>query len=353
MPLHGAVLGLTAALLFGLSSPLAKILLKESTPVIIAALLYLGAGVGLLAFELLTGRFSTQNTQDRRETPIHREDLPLLLGIVLTGGVLGPVLLLVGLQRLSAVPGSLLLNLEAPFTILLAVGLFHEHLGRREAGAILLILLGAGVINYQPGDFQFDWLGTAAISAACLSWAIDNNLTQRLSLRDPITIVRTKTLGAGVCTIMLAVVLDQRLPEPGTLASALAVGLMSYGVSIVLDLYALRILGAARESAFFATAPFIGAVAAIPLLDEEWTPSAMLGAVVMAVGVLLLLSEHHSHFHLHELTEHDHRHVHADHHQHDHESPDVILEPHAHLHRHVPLAHDHPHVPELHHRHSH
>ncbi|MGH7231553.1 MAG: DMT family transporter, partial [Nitrospiraceae bacterium] len=273
--------------------------------------------------------------------------------ILLTGGILGPVLLLVGLQRLSAVVGSLLLNLEAPFTILLAVGFFREHLGRREAGAILLILLGAGVMSYEPGALHFDWVGAGAIAAACMSWAIDNNLTQRLSLRDPIAIVRVKTLGAGACILSVAMALGDHWPEPRIVGYALVLGFLSYGVSVVLDLYALRLLGAAREAAFFATAPFIGAVAAVPLLGERWTGSAMLAAIIMAVGVFLLLSEHHSHLHLHEETEHDHRHTHTDHHQHDHESPEEIVRPHAHHHRHIPLAHDHPHVPELHHRHDH
>ena len=352
LPYQGVAFGVAAAILFGLSSPLAKLLLKESDPLLLAALLYLGAGAGLFAFELLLSRFSTTRPL-RQETPIRREDLALLFGILLTGGILGPILLLAGLQRLSAVVGSLLLNLEAPFTILLAVGLFRKHLGRREIGAILLIVIGVGFLNYHPGEIRTDWLGVAAIAAACLSWAIDNNLTQRLSLRDPIAIVRAKTLGAGIFTLVLALGLGRRLPNPGILGSALALGFMSYGVSVVLDLYALRMLGAAREAAFFATAPFIGAVAAVPLLGEQWTTTAMVSSVIIATGVLLLLSEHHSHLHLHEETEHDHRHAHTDHHQHAHELPEETLEPHAHAHRHLPLAHDHPHVPELHHRHDH
>lgn len=351
IPWQGAALGLAAAILFGFSSPLAKLLLTDIDPLMMAGLLYIGAGGGLLAYELLTGRFKDRDT--RRETPIRREDLPLILSILIAGGIVGPVLLLIGLERLSGVVGSLLLNLEAPFTILLAVGLFKEHLGRREASAIFLILIGVGIISFGPGSLGFDGLGTAAIAAACLSWAIDNNLTQRLSLRDPIAIVRTKAFGAGICTLVLAVILGQHWPEPRITGYALAVGFMSYGVSVVLDLYALRMLGAAREAAFFATAPFIGAVAAVPLLGDRWTSIVMLAAAMMASGVLLLLSEHHSHHHVHEEMEHDHSHTHSDHHQHAHNLPEEFLEPHAHAHRHLPLAHDHPHVPEIHHRHDH
>jgi len=350
LPWRGATLGLAAAILFGLSSPLTKLLLSEIDPLMMVALLYLGAGGGLMLYELVSGTF---RDNDRREAPMRREDLPLVLGILVAGGIVGPFLMLIGLQRLSAVVGSLLLNLEMPFTILIAVGLFKEHLGRREAGAILLILMGVGLISYRPGNPSFDGLGAMAIAAACLCWAIDNNLTQRLSLRDPIAIVRTKALGAGICTMAMAVVAGRRPPATEIIGYALMVGFISYGVSVVLDLYALRMLGAAREAAFFATAPFFGAVAAVPLVGDRWTPTVMLAAAAMGSGVVLLLAERHSHMHLHEETVHDHAHMHGEHHEHEHELQETAHEPHAHLHRHLPLAHDHPHVSELHHRHEH
>lgn len=344
--------GLAAAFLFGVSSPLVKWFLGGMEPIVLAALLYLGAGLGLLSFELLSGRHSVSD-ENRSETPLHREDGGLLFGVVLTGGILGPVLLFVGLQRLSALVGSLLLNLEAPCTILLATVAFREHLGRREMIAIVLIVIGAGLIGYRPGEIGGDWVGVIAVAGACVSWAVDNNLTQRLSLRDPIVIVRMKTLGAGACTLTVAVATGHHLPESAMLASVLAVGVLSYGVSVVLDVYALRILGAAREAALFATAPFIGAVAAVPLLGDRWTGMVTVAAVIMAGGVALLLTEYHSHWHVHEDTEHDHRHAHADHHDHIHDASIDPCVPHAHRHRHPPLAHDHPHVSELHHRHDH
>lgn len=348
----GAALGLGAAFLFGISTPLAKMLLQESHPLLIAGLLYLGAGLGLFVLEFFQGS-STRNIEARRETPLRFEDLGLLLAILVTGGILGPVLMLYGLQRLSAVPASLLLNLEAPLTILLAVTFFREHLGRREAVAVFLIVAGVGVLSYSPGAVKGDWVGAGAIAAACLCWAIDNNLTQRLSLRDPITLVRFKTLTAGTCTLALAMATGQKPSSPSMLMYALALGFVSYGVSVVLDTYALRILGAAREAAYFATAPFIGAVTAIPLLGERWHSADVWASGIMGVGVFLLLSEHHSHAHIHEEMEHDHSHVHSDHHDHQHDEHAKTVEPHAHLHRHLPFAHDHPHLPELHHRHRH
>jgi drug/metabolite transporter (DMT)-like permease len=267
------------------------------------------------------------------------------------GGAVGPVLMLVGLQRVSAVTGSLLLNLEAIFTILIAVLLFHEHLGRVEAGASVIIVLGAALLGYRPNEFRAEWLGVGAIAAACLSWGIDNNLTQRLSLRDPTAVAWVKTVGAGSGTFLLALAMGQSLPSPGYLFAALVVGGLSYGLSIVLAVYALRYLGAAREAAFFTVAPFAGALLAIPLLGQLPTPVDYAAAALMLLGVILLVSARHSHRHKHEALVHEHEHVHDEHHQHHHEG--LITEPHSHVHRHEPLEHEHSHVSDLHHRHSH
>ncbi len=345
---RGAVYGLLAAALFGLSTPLAKRMLPDAGPLFLAALLYLGAGVGLLLLGLLPGpRAGTR----QREAPLRSSDIGLLVGITVTGGILGPILMLVGLARVSGVVGSLLLNLEAPFTMLLALVVFGEHLGRRTASAAVPILVGAVVLTYQPGELRADPFGIVAIAGACLSWAIDNNLTQRLSLRDPIAVVRIKALGAGIGTLGLALVTGQASVSVSVVLPALVLGAVSYGVSIVLDVYALRVLGAAREAAFFATAPFVGALAAVPLLGESLHAGDLLGMAVMALGVALLVRERHSHMHTHEAMEHEHAHVHDEHHDHEHAGP--VDEPHTHLHRHTPLVHEHPHVSDAHHRHTH
>jgi hypothetical protein len=156
-----------------------------------------------------------------------------------------------------------------------------------------------------------------------------------------------------VCTLGLALALGEALPRPAILLAALGVGVFSYGMSIVLDVYALRLLGAAREAALFATAPFAGALAAVPILGEGMGAAELAAATLMASGVVLLLRERHSHAHAHEPLEHDHSHVHDAHHQHAHDPGEVVREPHSHAHRHVGLVHDHPHVPDLHHRHEH
>lgn len=341
--------GLTAAMLFGVSPPLAKLLLPEAGPLLISGLLYLGAGLGLLAFEVL---FYRRSEASRRESPVGPADRWLLVGMILTGGILGPVCMLWGLQRLSAVLGALLLNLEAPFTIGLAVLLFREHLGRREVAGALLIVSAAVILHFRPEEMRPDPWGFLAIMSACFWWAIDNNLSQRVSLRDPIVVTRIKTLGAAACTLSMAFFSGQSLPRPVIFIATLLVGLFSYGVSLVLDMQALRLVGAAREAGFFAAAPFVGALAAVPILGERWGINEGCASVVMAIGIVFLLREHHHHVHLHGEMEHDHLHVHSDHHEHEHKGS-FTEEPHAHLHRHVPLLHDHPHVSELHHRHKH
>jgi len=324
-------------------------MLPEAGPLLIAGLLYLGAGLGLLAFEILDYRSSATS---RRESPVGPADRWLLAGMILCGGILGPVCMLWGLQRVSAVLGSLLLNLEAPFTIALALLLFREHLGRRELTGALLIAIAAAILQFRPEELRPDVWGFLAIASACLWWAIDNNLSQRVSLRDPIIVTRIKTLGAGICMVSMAILGGQTFPSPTILVAALLLGVLSYGLSLVLDMQALRLLGAAREAGFFATAPFVGAIAAVPIFGESWGTTEMVASFIMAGGVLLLLREHHHHIHVHEEVEHAHVHMHDVHHQHEH-AEGAVEEPHAHVHRHVPLIHDHPHVSELHHRHEH
>jgi drug/metabolite transporter (DMT)-like permease len=342
---RGAAFGLLAAALFGLSAPLAKRLLGEMTPQVLAGLLYLGSGVGLSAWRFL--RPATA------EAPVSRSDVPLLAVVALCGGVIGPLLMLIGLNRVSAVAGSLLLNLEGPFTMAIAVLVFREHLGRYGMLAAGSILLGAAALRFQPGTFAADSIGITCIAGACLAWGVDNNLTQRLSLKDPFAIVRIKSLSAGVFNLALGLVLGGRLPAAHIVALALLVGLFSYGASVVLDAYALRLVGAAREAAYFATAPFVGVIGSIVMLGEPLRTFDVIAMLLMALGVAALLRERHSHTHGHEELTHTHVHVHDAHHQHDHGPADPTGEPHSHEHQHAQLVHDHPHVPDAHHRHRH
>lgn len=345
----GAVYGLTAALLFGVSAPIAKLFLSEVSPVLMAGLLYAGAGLGLVLCEWGRRRWGRATVGD---APLRQADLPLLIGMVCLGGMVGPVLMFSGLQRLSGVFGSLLLNLEAPFTMLLAVGLFKEHLTKQEALGAGIILLGAGLIGHAPFELVGDPVGVLALSGATVCWALDNNLAQRLSsLRDPLAVMKVKALSAGAVMIGAALLAHDRWPEAMAVAALMGLGVVSYGVSLVLDAYALRFIGAAREAAYFATAPFVGAAFSIPLLGEPWGSREVLVALLMGVGVLLLQGARHVHLHTHAETEHDHRHSHTDPH-HDHQET-FVEGAHAHQHRHQPITHKHAHVSDLHHRHPH
>jgi drug/metabolite transporter (DMT)-like permease len=277
--------------------------------------------------------------------------------MVFAGGIVAPVLLLVGLQRVSAVSGSLLLNLEGPLTVLVGVVIFREYLGIRGVTAAALIFGGATVLALSNGGVGATAGGVVLISAACACWALDNNLTQSLTLRDPWSIVRIKTGVAGSVNLAIAVARGDHFPSAALIAVALALGAVSYGVSVLLDAYALRSLGAAREGAVFATAPLAGVAVAVIGFGDVLSIRQLVAAALMAVGVVFLLRDRHSHLHTHAPTEHEHVHAHDEHHRHEHPAHEIWGadgdEPHAHVHRHDELVHEHEHVSDLHHRHPH
>lgn len=357
----GAGLALGAAALFGASAPLSKLLLHDARPLALSALLYLGAGLALLAVRLVArlaavlgpGIAGGQTAGDLgpREAPLRGGDRGVLAAVILLGGVLGPLLMLLGLERVSGVAGSLLLNLEAPFTVVAAVLLFGEHLGGGEAWAAALIVAGAASLGLAPGDLHVNRWGIALLGCACACWALDNNLSNRLALRDPVAVVRAKALGAGTFALALALALRTPLPQPRTALLALIVGALSYGLSLVLALRAQRLLGAAQQALWFATGPFIGALLSMALLGERPRLADAPAVLLLVAGVALLHRARHSHRHRHEGLEHDHLHVHDAHHQHAHAVPPA--EPHAHPHGHEPLEHEHPHASDAHHRHGH
>ena len=343
--LNGPAAAVAAAVLFGLAAPFAKLLLRETAPLMLSALLYLGAALALNLFALGWPR-------PRPEARLTGNDWLPMVAIIAAGGIAGPFLMLLGLRRVSAVAGSLMLNLETPFTVLLAVLLFREHLGLAAALATGAIVMGGALLGFRPGELGGDWFGAIEIAGACLAWAADNNLSQQLSLKDPLDVGRAKTLGAGVCVLIIALLAGVRFPGLRGSAAALALGAGSYGLSLVLALKAMRLMGAAREAAYFSPAPFIGALVAVPIF-REW-PHAVdwIGSCLMAIGVVALTTERHEHLHAHAPIEHEHLHYHDVHHQHLHPQPEVE-EPHSHWHRHAAYSHAHRHYPDAHHRHSH
>jgi drug/metabolite transporter (DMT)-like permease len=342
----GVPLALGSAVLFGASTPLSKLLLASLSPQLLAGVLYLGAGVGLAGIHL--GRAALDTPAG--EAPLRRGDLPWLCAIILFGGVLGPLLLMLGLARVDAASGALLLNLESLTTMAIAWLVFRENVDRRLLLGAFAILAGAAVLSWGGQAIALN-SGAALIAGACLAWGIDNNLTRKLSTGDPVLIAMIKGLTAGTVNTGLAVWWGAAWPSPGTLAAAAIVGFLGIGVSLVLFVLALRHLGTARTGAYFSLAPFIGAMIAIVLLGEPVTAKLLVAGGLMGFGLWLHLAERHEHEHDHGGLEHDHIHVHDAHHQHVHDGP--VSEPHSHWHRHEPLRHSHPHYPDLHHRHDH
>ena len=346
----GIASALGAAVLFGASTPVAKTLVGEVSPVLLAGLLYAGSGLGL-ALGLVVRRIARSARGPRFAWPGGR-DVAWLAGAMLFGGVLGPVLLMLGLTSTAASVNSLLLNLEAVFTALFAWFVFRENFDRRIAAGMALIVIGGLMLSWTPGEFRIS-RGALLIAGACLCWAIDNNLTRKVSGSDAMAIASLKGIVAGAINIAIAVLMGAAIPSLLVSTAAATVGLVGYGISLTLFVLALRDLGTARTGAYFSVAPFFGAAIAVVVQHESMSPPLMIAAGLMAWGVWLHLSEVHEHLHLHKRLEHSHSHIHDAHHQHRHESNWDGTEPHTHLHVHAPLRHAHPHYPDIHHRHEH
>lgn len=348
----GSTTAILAAVLFGVSTPLAKLLVDELSPWMLAGLLYFGSGIGLGLLRTLRGLTASSK---RGERNIRGIEWLWLLGAVLAGGIAAPVLLMSGLTAAPASTASLMLNLEGVFTALLAWFVFHEGFDRRLVAGMIAIVAGAAVLSWGGAvEIESGWVGgggPAAVAAACLMWALDNNLTRKVSLADPMDIATIKGLAAGGVNVGIAVALGDGIPTVPTVAAAMLVGLLGYGVSLVLFVFALRHIGTARTGAYFSTAPFVGAVASLAIFGEPLTAGLVVAAALMGTGVWLHLTEDHDHEHVHEEIEHDHPHVHDEHHRHGHDGP--VTEPHSHRHRHGRLRHRHAHFPDAHHIHTH
>lgn len=339
----GILAALSAALLFGAGTPLAKLLLDTVSPWLLAGLLYAGSGLGLTLYRRL------------RRAP--RVRLPKVgtgwfLAAIVAGGVLAPVLLMFGLTGMPASGASLLLNAEGVFTALLAWFVFRENFDRRIALGMLAIVAGAVVLSW-PGEARFTQLWPAlCILGACFAWGLDNNLTRKVSLTDATWIAAVKGLVAGSVNLNIAFMLDAQWPAWTPVFGAMLVGFFAYGISLALFVIALRHLGTARTGAYFSVAPFFGALLAL-LMGESLTVPLLIAGSLMALGVWLHLTEHHAHEHAHHAMLHTHSHVHDEHHQHEHDAAWDGKEPHSHPHQHSPLTHAHPHYPDVHHQHRH
>ena len=345
-----------AALLFGATAPLVKLLSTSIQPQLLAGVLYMGSGIGLGCWLLLRRMSGLIPSTERH---LKRIDLPWLFGAILVGGIIAPVMLVFGLLQMSGSAASLALNFESVFTALLAWFVFKEHFDRRVAFGMMAIFAGGLSLcceGLSPGSHALaatNVTGILLVSGACFFWALDNNLTRKISDADPVQIACAKGCVSGIVNVTTALCAGAAIPAFQPLLFAASVGFLGYGLSLVLFVLGLRALGTSRASAYFATAPFIGALMSVVLLHESITGGLIGAAALMSIGVWLHLTENHGHIHQHKVLEHEHQHIHDEHHRHSHESGELVLGAHSHLHKHDAMTHSHAHYPDAHHRHAH
>lgn len=349
MSIRSASPALAAALLFGASTPLAKLLVGDTPPLLLAGLLYLGSGIGLGLFLLVR---LAKEPAIWGQMRIPRGEVLWLLGAILFGGVVGPALLMLGLTQTDGATASLLLNVEGVLTAVIAWIVFKENADRQIVLGMVAIVAGGVLLSWEPGGATLS-LGALLIVGACLCWAIDNNLTRKVSTNDAMLVACLKGLIAGTCNTALALGSGAALPSEASIGASVLVGFLGYGLSLTLFVVGLRTLGTARTGAYFSVAPLFGVVISFALWPQSPSLLFWASAALMALGVWLHVREKHLHEHTHEPLEHAHLHRHDEHHRHQHDIAWDGEEPHAHSHRHEVLTHKHPHYPDIHHRHGH
>jgi drug/metabolite transporter (DMT)-like permease len=341
------ILAILAAALYGISSPVSKILLIQVPPTLMAAMLYLGAGLGML----IVNFFRTISGHAVQEARLTRRELPWIVAMIVLD-IAAPVFLMLALTRTTAANASLLNNFEIVATAIIALMFFKEAIGRRMWLAIALITSASIILSIEDASsFSFS-IGSVFVLLACVCWGVENNCTRMLSLKDPLQIVVIKGFGSGIGSLIIALSVGQTSRRYLYLALALLLGFVAYGLSIYFYILAQRTLGAARTSAYYAVAPFIGVLLSILIFGQKLTGSFIAASVTMVIGAYFAAVEYHRHSHLHEAIFHEHRHSHQDgHHSHKHEGE--IAGEHSHAHTHAPMEHTHKHTPDLHHRHDH
>ncbi|MFO7791852.1 MAG: EamA family transporter [Candidatus Saliniplasma sp.] len=342
------LLVLVSAALFGVSTPLAKVLLDNIDPIVLAGYLYLGAFVGLAIFTML--RHLTR--QEVKESPLEKKDIPWLSGAILAGGVLGPISLMFGLRYVSGFATSLLLNLEGVATALIAFMIFKENAGKKVWIALVFMTIAGILLSYNPQESSFIIIGPLLIVFAMICWGIDNNLTRHISEKNPVHISAIKGIVAGSISLSIAFILGKNIVLDLFTLYALTVGAFSYGISLVLFIKALKGMGSFRTGMFYSFGPFIGAIVSLILL-REWIGWVMIPAtVLMVIGVYMVITDKHLHTHEHSKLTHTHAHTHEDmHHLHEHD--EEVSGTHIHPHDHENESHEHLHWPDSHHRHDH
>ncbi|MCG2725255.1 MAG: EamA family transporter [Elusimicrobia bacterium] len=344
---------LLSAFFFSISVPLAKLMLDQTSPLQLAALMYLGAGIGLSLY-LCALNFGVKKNNISKEAPLEKKDIPFVIGFIISGGIIAPILLFKGLTFVSASMAALALNFELIFTALIAFFFFKEHGSIKLLLSVIFVILGACILlfDFQKFLFSFNWGIVLAIGASFM-WALDNNFTAKISIKNPIAIAAIKGIAGGLANLIFAFyVLGFNLNFKLILAG-LSLGFISYGISIVLLIRSMRELGASRAGIFFGTNPFMAALLSIIILKEAFTYQFVFSAIIMAIGILFIFSEKHKHKHYHEYLEHSHGHTHDGHHKHEHGGENKSFDIHSHKHIHNQTNHFHEHLPDAHHKHKH
>lgn len=346
------LMALLAAILFGISAPITKVLLGKIEPVPLASFLYLGSGIGLMIFQLLNFIIRKQKIS---EASLKKTDFKWLIGAVVVGGIIAPIIQMISLNTTPASTASLLLNFEGVATAILAIVFFKENAGKQVIIGVILITFSSIILSW---NFANQWgfsLGSLGIILACFCWGIDNNFTRNISSKNPFSIVTIKGIGAGIFSFILTVLLKIPMPEFKIAVLAMIVGFFCYGLSILFFVYAMRSLGSTKTSALYGTAPFIGTILSFILLKELPNNMFIIALPIMIIGTIFLLKETHNHKHKHLAMQHEHRHNHSDgHHNHKHTDDEIVINGyHSHLHTHAAIEHTHTHSPDIHHRHSH
>lgn len=341
---NAVAFAILAAVLYGISAPFSKLLLNTLHPALLAGLLYLGAGIGMLTWNLL----QTRSRKQVVEAKLTKKDTPFVVAMIVLD-IAAPISLMTGLSMTTAENASLLNNFEIVATGLLAAIFFHEAIGKRMGIAILLISAASLLLSVEnASSFSFS-IGSIFVLIACLCWGLENNCTRMLSLKNPLQIVVIKGFGAGTGAVLIFMIVDGDFQFSIQIIYALLLGFVAYGLSIYFYIKAQRELGAARTSAYYAAAPFIGVLVSWIVLGETMNETFAVALVIMILGTYLAITEKHQHRHEHVIVTHDHLHNHQDgHHMHSGENAS-----HSHTHTHEPISHTHGHTPDMHHIHNH
>lgn len=341
------VYAILAALLFGIGTPLSKLLVDYIPPAYLASFLYIGAGIGM-GILLLVKKI---NLSPSLEANVSKEDSPQII-IMIVLDIAAPILLMYAVASTTASNVSLLNNFEIAATALIAFFVFHEGIGKKMWYAIILILIGCLLLSFEDINSLHFSFGSALVLLACVCWGFENNMTKKLSCKNPVQIVAIKGFGSGFGALFIALTIADLQWNLLLVFLGLLLGFCSYGLSIYFYIRAQRILGATLTSAYYAAAPFIGVILSFVLLHESLNWMFALALFIMLVGSYIAVSDNHTHEHIHEALTHNHRHSHNDnHHFHDHD--DACDSEHSHIHTHCLIEHAHEHLPDSQHTHLH